>query len=505
MRPTFLRRFRPLIAVGLLGGLGLACGHAAPAVPDYPVDIRVVPAPSAQPLASPALVTAGNGTVWQVWIEHAGSGGKLCLARFDPATGSWTGRRDIWSDPRIAPIAGQPLPVVTDEHGPSAVLWTRAISTGTQLVLSRRAAKGAHWLPPVEIATVDLPLTPAALAHGPDDRLELAWIEIADESRAVLHTQTIAANSSDAITTAAENIAANAAPALAVFPDGSALLAFTGVNPDQSQDMRLAAGQNGTWQAPRSLEAQLHALPAESVSAPHLAVHGGQVALVWLAAKNGEPRLQFSASPDAGRRFTLPQRIDQGHPRGEPSALMLRDGSALVAWFEVGELPGLYLRHLPSRQAAHPAVRLAITPGGLTGSAVLALVKDYDSQPAQVLITHPTTRTSSPWQTLLVTLPDLSTLAGREPCLPCDEADAKATRGYAVRGRITALQTDVAVVMLEHGDIPGVMRASTLPCRVDPELLTGLTAGVQVLGRIERRGREWWLFNVKLLGEPIRG
>lgn len=498
---NLMRRSFLLICIGLLGGLGVAFGAAPAALADYPVDIHVVPPASTQPIMAPALVTAGNGTTWQVWIEPVGSSGKLSLSRFDPATGAWTDRRDFWSDPRLAATPEHTLRVVADERGPCAVGWTRTVSTGTQLMLSRRAENGAHWLPPVEIPTIDAPITPAALARGSDGRLLVAWNEFRDGDQPVLRAQFMGSSAGPA--SVSQETAADIAPDAAVFPDGSALLAFRGRSDDDLCTMRIVSWADGAWQPARTLGAD-HRLDVATACGPRFATYGGQVAVAWLATVEGKSGLFVSTSPDAGRRFTLPLRIDTGYPRGQPAVLMLRDRSVLVLWSEAGDLPGLYLRQVSARGEIHAAARLAITPADHTGPVALTLLKDYDSKPAQLLVAHAPAGAASSGQTLLVTLPDLSTLAGRAPCLPCDEADANATRGYAVKGRITAVQTEEEIVMLEHAGLPGVMRATTLPCRVDPDLLAGLTAGTRVLGRIERRGRDWWLFNVKLLGEPIR-
>jgi len=43
-----------------------------------------------------------------------------------------------------------------------------------------------------------------------------------------------------------------------------------------------------------------------------------------------------------------------------------------------------------------------------------------------------------------------------------------------------------------------------LKLQVEPELHPKLPVGQELLGRIEQRGRDWWLFNMKLLGEPLR-
>jgi Cu/Ag efflux protein CusF len=92
----------------------------------------------------------------------------------------------------------------------------------------------------------------------------------------------------------------------------------------------------------------------------------------------------------------------------------------------------------------------------------------------------------------------------RKPCLPCDEEDANARRGYPIRGRILGVDPERHQVLVKHREIPGVMRAMTMAFNVDPAVLPKLKRDQDLLGRIEKRGKEWWLFNIKLLGAELR-
>ena len=94
--------------------------------------------------------------------------------------------------------------------------------------------------------------------------------------------------------------------------------------------------------------------------------------------------------------------------------------------------------------------------------------------------------------------------APRKPCLPCEEEDKNAERGYPVKGRILGTDPERAQVLLKHEAIPGVMRAMTMPCSVDPKVLPGLKRDQVILGRIEKRGKEWWLFNIRILGAELK-
>ncbi|HRI83520.1 MAG TPA: hypothetical protein PLF88_13835, partial [Opitutaceae bacterium] len=211
------------------------------------------------------------------------------------------------------------------------------------------------------------------------------------------------------------------------------------------------------------------------------------------------------ASPDAGARWLLPQRLDLGDPLGRVDTVQLHDGSRLVTWLEAaGEKEaGIYLRHLSAADEIGPPVLLASsTTARASGFPRLALVKDYDATPAQLLLAYTEDREPSAMQTRLLTLPTLSALAGRKPCLPCDEDDANAVRGYAMKGVVSQVQPSRKLIWVRIEEIPGVMRATSLACRAEPALFEQLQPDQPVLGRIEKRGRDWWLFNVKLLGEP---
>jgi len=94
--------------------------------------------------------------------------------------------------------------------------------------------------------------------------------------------------------------------------------------------------------------------------------------------------------------------------------------------------------------------------------------------------------------------------APRKPCLPCEEEDKNAERGYPMKGRILGTDPERNQVLVKHEAIPGVMRAMTMPFNVDPAVLGGLMRDQVILGRIEKRGKEWWLFNIRILGAELK-
>lgn len=81
----------------------------------------------------------------------------------------------------------------------------------------------------------------------------------------------------------------------------------------------------------------------------------------------------------------------------------------------------------------------------------------------------------------------LALAAGLLLALPaCGEQAAQNGTG---QGKIVAIDTENAEITLDHGEIPGLMGAMTMPFPVsDPKLLEGLQEGQRVEFDLEYRG-----------------
>ena len=59
-------------------------------------------------------------------------------------------------------------------------------------------------------------------------------------------------------------------------------------------------------------------------------------------------------------------------------------------------------------------------------------------------------------------------------------------KDYEIKGRVVALADDRRSVVLDHEDIPGLMKAMKMNFRVlDPKMLDGLSPGDRVRGRLK--------------------
>ena len=65
-----------------------------------------------------------------------------------------------------------------------------------------------------------------------------------------------------------------------------------------------------------------------------------------------------------------------------------------------------------------------------------------------------------------------------------------------------AIDTVHGTLQLDHGDIPGVLKAATTTLKANPEVLRTLQPGQTLLARIEHIGPDWTLFNVHILASP---
>ncbi|MFI5355719.1 MAG: sialidase family protein [Opitutales bacterium] len=484
----------------------LAAAPLAPAAETFPLTAMVIASPAAPGSIAPALSTGNGAAVTLSWVEPAARGGRLRCANFDRTSRTWSDPHTIVTSAQLkVGTADTPL-LATGPHGELAAVWIETVAGGgREAQVSRSTDAGATWTSPARVTTESKRVSCPNLAWLPDGRLLAAWLDDrTPTARGVsqLYARVVGADGPDLLVDI--SACAGCPTALTVFPDGSALLAFRGRSTGNVCDIHTSTWSQDRWTAPRILSGEGWQISDELTEGPRLASAGGMVAAAWFSAAHRDPQVLGSTSPDAGDRFTSPLSLGDVLPVGRPDTCMLRDGSVLTLWLEDGQTPGLYLRRTAPSLELNPPVRLAITRGDReNGYPRIALVKDYDRNPAEVMVAYLASGAPAGIRTQLVTLPDLSALAGRNPCIPCDENDANATRGYPVKGRIAELRPDQAVVLLQHEEIPGVMRAATLACKVDPKTLPQLAAGGELLGRIEQRDRAWWLFNIMLLGAPV--
>jgi len=475
--------------------------------PSYPLNSERIESPAPTGATALLVFRGANGVVGLGWIESgADHTASLHYALFNQVDRIWSAAETIATGTNWA-VSNLNCPqFALSADGTFTALWfvnnpsPEGHAHGNlHAVFSQKAADSSTWSEPQPLSRESQFTEFAALAPLADGRVLAVWLDgrakHSEGKSQRLYGRVLNSDGPDQLID--DSVCDCCPTTLTAFLNGDALVAYRARRDDEIRDIYTSVFRDGTWQQPRILSADEWSIKGCPVNGVQLDSQGGQVAVTWFTGADGVAQVLASASPDAAARFLQPQHIDLGRPRGQTDVVQLRDGSRIITWLEGGEQSGLWLRRISAQDEVGPPVKIA--PDAI-GRPQIALLKDYDAKPAQLLVAFAREeKQSTQIETLLVTLPDLSTLAGRKPCLPCDEDDANATRGYGVKGTITDWP-DVDQVALQFEEIPGVMRAGTLICKIDTGLQESLPIGQNLLGRIEQRDGAWWLFNVKTLG-----
>ncbi|MFT3868128.1 MAG: hypothetical protein QM715_06475 [Nibricoccus sp.] len=201
----------------------------------------------------------------------------------------------------------------------------------------------------------------------------------------------------------------------------------------------------------------------------------------------------------------MPLRIEDGRPSGDPDLVLLADGTVFVSWpehYNQNET-ALWLRRISPGGALSVPVLLTVFPEGQPGQR-LALVKDFDDKPAQLLLAYAVGQgDTSQILTRLLTI-DFATTANRHnPCSNCPDPEDSA-RGYALRGRVVSISSTGNTLVAKHGGIGEILPAGETEFKIDPVTFKDATPGGEFFARIEKRGGVWWLFSASWVvrGQP---
>ncbi len=292
------------------------------------------------------------------------------------------------------------------------------------------------------------------------------------------------------------------------FPDSSELTAFFPEKDGRILDLHTQRHRNQNSAPPKPLSADSWPRSTSTtLDPPLLAANEARALAVWLNYAEKPPRLSAALSTSAGEQFFLPVRIDDGHPLGHASLVLLRDGSAYITWLESHgpekTAAALWLRRIsPAGDPSIPVLITTAPSAAALGHPQLALLKEDDATPAQLLIAHElTTDHITQLVTRLITLPPAASFLQGRPCLTCPP-DTATLPGHALTGRVIQLFPQKHQVVIEHSEIPGILPAGKTTFRIDDSTLATLKNVASLLARIEQRNGIWHLFDVRPLSRP---
>ena len=280
--------------------------------------------------------------------------------------------------------------------------------------------------------------------------------------------------------------------ALAGFPDGSALLVFRGRADGGVRDIQVANRQDGHWSDPRTLVPDGWK-PAEApLAAPALAIRGSRAAAAWYTVVDNRARIQLSLSSDAGRIWQIPLCVNEEKPAPVVAVVVLRDESEIVCWEEG---PRLLLRRISPQDVFGPLTPVADLPQALDSVRLTVLTDQDENAPPELLLSYVAGGRPA---SLVVALPSAKKLADEDNTCECARY-APTASGFALKGTVVSLDAAAGIVVARHEEIPGVMKAMTMPFKAVPAVLKTLAPGREFFGRMEEHDNEWWLSDVRLI------
>lgn len=524
-----------------------ACGGCAAVGFSAPSDTPTVFTPKVSLLASPAgadssapaLANGPDHGLYLSWTEPTAKGRAVKFSRFDAATQRWSAARMITEGADLEKSSANVPLLVVQGNGRLTAVWSvnnpmpAAPAAGSaaahdhgdhaahlhnddarHAMYSQSSDDGATWSAPQPLSRESEATAFPSVAALPDGRLLAAWLdgrgkkEPGDAQK--LYARVLGAAGPDVLVD--PRVCECCQTTLTCFPDGTVLLAYRGRTDEEIRDIMATRFIDEHWEAPQRLSRDRWKINACPINGPQVDSDGPRVTAAWFTAADNEPRVLVSSSPNAGEIYTMPSRVDLGHALGRVDTLILRDGSQLVSWLEGpgdddSQPAGLYLRRYASFGAtlAPALITPSKTKALVAGFPRMALLKDYDNSAAQLVVAFTRDGDTSQVETLLVTLPDAAVLAAADSSCGCSPSGEQLV-GYPIRGKITAVAAERGSLKLQHVALPGVLRAGEREFKAAPEVIGSLqaSAGRDVLARVEQRGDGWWIFDVRLLGAPVR-
>lgn len=479
--------------------------RAAESAPAPVMQVAELASPTLPGAVGVSIAGASDRSVWLLWADRPKDEIALRFSVLDATAKKWSAPNTIIKDGGLFhlfewPEAFPPVSLGGNGHATAVGFFGSAAHNLETAALFRQTVDGGKtWgrgepLSPEHAEDIEA----VALVTLADNRVLAAWIDGRDYEKREqnvmqLFARILGESGPDILIDS--SVPRISQVSLTAFPDGGALLAYHGRTEDNLTTVRTARFRGQMWDDSKPLDNDVG-----RATGPRVASDGGRVAAAWFTAADNDPRVLASYSPDAGARFLMPLRIDNGKPAGHVDILILHDGALLVSWIESDG--SVWLRRVTPDFAPDAPVLLA--PAGATSVNTvprLALVRDYagGKTPAQVIAAF-AAGGGAPLRTLLVTVPEGELL---EAAKNCDCAPTAAElQGFPLRGTIVAIPADRGALRVRHDELPGVLAAATREFRVAPDILAAVQAGREFIGRIERRDGAWWLFDVRLLAEP---
>lgn len=329
---------RPVTVIALVLVAGAAPLDPATLAPPPTVEFQGPPGSG-----KPNLATAPDGSAVLTWLEPVGPD-RHALRYAVRRGGRWSAPGTVAErDDFFVNWADFPSIVVASD-GRWVVHWlerTEAKPYAYHIRLTVSRDQGGTWSPPI---TAHSDLSPTehgfvAMTAGPRGEVDLAWLDgrratppAEGEISVRFGTMTTAGTMGKEVELDAQSCEC-CQVAMARARTGL-VVAFRDRSNAEIRDIAVTRRLGDKWTTPIVVVADGWEHRACPVNGPALTATGDRVTLAWYTAAGGTPRVWATVSPDGGATFGPRVRVDEGDPLGRLDAIVLGDGSTLVAWLE---------------------------------------------------------------------------------------------------------------------------------------------------------------------------
>ncbi len=314
------------------------------APPTQSIAVRTLTVPARAQSVFPALST-GNQSLWMSWIDEADSG--LTRLRVAAYQGSTWGEPEVVAEGNNWFVNWADYPAVLVQ--PNGSLWTHHLKKNGQgvyaydVMLRHKTPEGS-WSP------VFRPYTDSSEAeHGfaslidlGQEQLGVIWLDGRNyvgpnpSEETMLGFSLISAEGQISETQFLDQRVCDCCQTdLAATPNGLVAV-YRNRSEEEVRDIYYTRQENGQWTEPQPVFADHWKIGGCPVNGPAIASQGEAVMVVWYTMAGEVPKVQASYSPDGGKSFQPPVRIDRGQTLGRVAVVWAED-QAWISWIESTE------------------------------------------------------------------------------------------------------------------------------------------------------------------------
>jgi hypothetical protein len=207
----------------------------------------------------------------------------------------------------------------------------------------------------------------ASLFQAPGAGLGLVWLDgraIAETGDMGLQAAIFAPDGAQRTEVTVDSRACECCPTAAAVTAEGIIVAYRDRSDLEIRDIAVSRLAEGHWSEPTPVHADNWEIDACPVNGPAISARDRSVAVAWFTAKDDEPRVFVAFSPDGGRTFGTPVRVDEGSTLGRVGVELLSEGSAAVSWIDFSsERAQVMVRRVDATGTRGPAVHVADATG----------------------------------------------------------------------------------------------------------------------------------------------